>query len=461
MGIEKAIKRKQRDLDRASSNDDHGNYINVRTEELKQQVREEVIKESSKEQDLLIDKSKLRSAVWQALEKIEGFGYQDLFLTTDERRILTEEIMQQLIGFGIIDPLIKRQDITEIMINGTDNIFIEKNGQIKHAVDDYGKRIKFKSEKDLMTVIEKIVAPINRKVDEANPIVDARLPDGSRVNIVIRPISLGGPIVTIRKFPENPFTMEELIEFGSLNDHVAKWLQKLVQAKYNIVISGGTGSGKTTFLNALSMYIPKDERIITVEDSAELKITQIDNLVRLETRPPNVEGQGEITMRALVRTALRMRPDRIVVGEVRGGEALDMLQAMNTGHDGSLTTGHANSTVDMLSRLETMVLMSGLELPLSAIRQQIASSVDIIIQLGRLRDGSRRVLQITEILGYKKGEIQTNELFHFVTDPQLSSSERVIGKLKPTGHQMHQIEKWQITGFSGNPLDSFIKTLSY
>jgi|SRR5690625_998293 len=452
MGIEQAIKRKQRDFDSDSFSDQQQDYVDIKIEELKQHVREEVIKESSKEQNLLVDKNKLRSAVWQALEHIESTSYQELFLTTEERRTLTEEIMQQLIGFGIIDPLIKRNDITEIMINGTDHIFVEKNGQLDYALDDYGERIKFKSEMDLLTIIEKIVAPINRKVDEANPIVDARLPDGSRVNVVIRPISLGGPIVTIRKFPENPFTMDELINFGSLDKNIAEWLKKLVQAKYNIVISGGTGSGKTTFLNALSMYIPQDERIITVEDSAELKITQIDNLVRLETRPPNVEGQGEITMRALVRTALRMRPDRIVVGEVRGGEALDMLQAMNTGHDGSLTTGHANSAVDMLSRLETMVLMSGLELPLSAIRQQIASSIEIIVQLGRLRDGSRRVLQITEVTGYENGEIQTNDLFRFETDSHKSSSDYVVGQLKPTGYQMQQIDKWQITGFTGHPL---------
>lgn len=452
MGIEQAIKRKQRDIDTGDISGTHLDYVAIKIEELKQQVREEVIKESSKDQNLLIDKSKLRSAVWQALEHIESSSYHELLLTTDERRTLTGEIMQQLIGFGIIDPLIKRTDITEIMINGTDHIFVEKNGQLEYAVDDYGEKIKFKSEMDLLTIIEKIVAPINRKVDEANPIVDARLPDGSRVNVVIRPISLGGPIVTIRKFPENPFTMDELIDFGSLDKNIAEWLRKLVQAKYNIVISGGTGSGKTTFLNALSMYIPKNERIITVEDSAELKITQIDNLVRLETRPPNVEGKGEITMRALVRTALRMRPDRIVVGEVRGGEALDMLQAMNTGHDGSLTTGHANSAVDMLSRLETMVLMSGLELPLSAIRQQIASSVEIIVQLGRLRDGSRRVLQITEVTGFANGEIQTKDLFRFKTDSQKSTSERVVGQLEPTGIKMQQTDKWQITGFTGNPL---------
>src|SRR5690625_3394989 len=412
MSIEQAIKRKQREnegLEGASWSPELDDQIS----ELKKSVREEVIKEGNKDQKILSDKDKLWAAVWQSLEHIELLHYQDLLLTTEDRRNLTEEIMQQLIGFGIIDPLVKRNDITEIMINGTDHIFVEQNGKLSYALDDDGERIKFKSESDLMTIIEKIVAPINRKIDESNPIVDARLPDGSRVNVVIRPISLGGPIVTIRKFPENPFSMEELVEFGALDASIAEWLKKMVEAKYNIVISGGTGSGKTTFLNALSMFIPEGERIITVEDSAELKLNQIENLVSLETRPANVEGKGEITMRALVRTALRMRPDRIVVGEVRGGEALDMLQAMNTGHDGSLTTGHANSAIDMLSRLETMVLMSGLELPISAIRRQISSSVELVIQLGRLRDGTRRVMQISEIIDYQDGEIQYHDLFHF------------------------------------------------
>lgn len=452
MNIEQAIKQKQREAE----DNDHASAtanVNEQIDELKKAVREEVIKEGSKDQSLLTNENKIRSSVWESLEHIERTFYEDLLLTTAERRDLTEEIMQQLTGYGIIDPLIKRHDITEIMINGTDDIFIEKNGQLVYAHDEEGKRIRFKSEADLMIIIEKIVAPINRKIDEANPIVDARLPDGSRVNVVIRPISLGGPIVTIRKFPENPFTMQQLIEFGALDQQVAQWLEKMVQAKYNIVISGGTGSGKTTFLNALSMYIPDDERIITVEDSAELKITQINNLVNLETRPPNVEGQGEIPMRALVRTALRMRPDRIVVGEVRGGEALDMLQAMNTGHDGSLTTGHANSASDMLSRLETMVLMSGLELPISAIRQQIASSVELIVHLGRLRDGTRRVMQITEITEYSNGEIQSQNLFEFITDPKLSTRDRVIGSLQPTGNMMRQTDKWHISGFGEHPLE--------
>ncbi|MFB4159392.1 CpaF family protein [Geomicrobium sp. JSM 1781026] len=452
MGIEQAIKRKQRESE--GYNDELWSpELDKQVDELKKSVREDIVKQGNKDQKLLSNNDQLRASVWQSLEQQENMHYQDLLLTSEDRRVLTEEIMQQLIGYGIIDPLVHRDDITEIMINGTDDIFVEQGGRLKYAIDEEGERIRFKSENDLMTIIEKIVAPINRKVDESNPIVDARLPDGSRVNVVIRPISLGGPIVTIRKFPSNPFSMEKLVEFGALEPYVAVWLEKLVRAKYNIVISGGTGSGKTTFLNALSMYIPDGERIITVEDSAELKVTHIDNLVSLETRPANVEGKGEIAMRDLVRTALRMRPDRIVVGEVRSGEALDMLQAMNTGHDGSLTTGHANSAIDMLSRLETMVLMSGLDLPIPAIRRQISSSIELIVQLGRLRDGSRRVLQISEILDYEDGEIQYRDLFKFNISSVDSTPEKVVGKLEPTNEIMQQIEKWQAAGFGEQPLD--------
>ncbi|MDQ0298877.1 pilus assembly protein CpaF [Salibacterium salarium] len=451
MGIEQAIKKKQ--LENEGTSEEWGHEYENSIEQLKQAVREDVVKKGNKDHKLLTDVDKLRVAVWNALEDGEGDQFQELLLTAEDRKTLTEEIMQQLIGYGIIDPLVRRDDITEIMINGTDNIFIERSGKIEYAYDEEGQRMQFKSESDLMTIIEKIVAPINRKIDEANPIVDARLPDGSRVNVVIRPISLGGPIVTIRKFPENPFSMDELVEFGALDASIAEWLKKLVQARYNIVISGGTGSGKTTFLNALSMYIPVGERIITAEDSAELKLSHIENLVNLETRPANVEGKGEISMRDLVRTALRMRPDRIVVGEVRGGEALDMLQAMNTGHDGSLTTGHANSSVDMLSRLETMVLMSGLDLPVSAIRRQIASSVEIVIQLGRLRDGSRKVVQISEIREFENGEIDHVDLYRFETSVQDSSNDAVHGRLKPTGEGIVQNEKWQAAGFGESALE--------
>ncbi|NEU30505.1 CpaF family protein [bacterium LRH843] len=409
------------------------------------------MKESSKNKQLLLQTKALHTSVWGYLEK-EGEGeFRELLLTNKEKQGIAEDIVQQMVGYGIIDPLVKDESITEIMINGINHVFVEKNGRIGLASDEEGEPLRFQSETELLNLIEKIVAPINRKVDESDPIVDARLPDGSRVNVVIRPVSLEGPIVTIRKFPENPFSMEKLIEFGAIDAHTAYLLRKFVQARYNIVISGGTGSGKTTFLNALSMYIPSGERVITVEDSAELKLTQIKNLVRLETRPPNIEKQGEVSMRDLVKTALRMRPDRIVVGEVRGGEALDMLQAMNTGHDGSLTTGHANSGPDMLSRLETMVLMSGLELPISAIRRQISSAVELIVHLGRMRDGSRKVLQIAEIRNIRDGEIESVDLFRWEMDGSLSTKERLVGSLKPTGMMMTQMEKWEGAGF--DPLE--------
>lgn len=315
-----------------------------------------------------------------------------------------EEIFSSLKRMDIIQQYLDDESVTEIMINGKDDIFIEKSGKLIKT----GK--KFDSEKKLNDVIQQIVAGCNRSVNEANPIVDARLSDGARVNIVLTPVALNGPIVTIRRFPKEPITMEKLLSFGSISEEAADFLKQLVIAKYNIFISGGTGSGKTTFLNALSQFIPSDERIITIEDSAELQLLNAENLVRLETRNSNIEGCSPITIRDLIRTSLRMRPERIIVGEVRGAEALDMLQAMNTGHDGSLSTGHANSTIDMLKRLETMVLM-GMDLPLEAIRGQIAGGIDIIIHLARQRDHSRKVVEISEITGFVNGVITLNKLF--------------------------------------------------
>ncbi len=315
-----------------------------------------------------------------------------------------EEIFSSLKRMDIIQQYLDDESVTEIMINGKDDIFIEKSGKLIKT----GK--KFDSEKKLNDVIQQIVAGCNRSVNEANPIVDARLSDGARVNIVLAPVALNGPIVTIRRFPKEPITMEKLLSFGSISEEAADFLKQLVIAKYNIFISGGTGSGKTTFLNALSQFIPSDERIITIEDSAELQLLNAENLVRLETRNSNIEGCSPITIRDLIRTSLRMRPERIIVGEVRGAEALDMLQAMNTGHDGSLSTGHANSTIDMLKRLETMVLM-GMDLPLEAIRGQIAGGIDIIIHLARQRDHSRKVVEISEITGFVNGVITLNKLF--------------------------------------------------
>ncbi|MBN2793964.1 MAG: CpaF family protein [Clostridia bacterium] len=357
---------------------------------------------------------KVKSSTWKIIDELLSDQFKSIVLSSSEKNEMQEKILQVMFGYGVIEPFINDESITEIMINGTDYIFYEKQGKIHVMKDSKGQPITFRTDQEIMHVIDKIVAPINRKVDQSNPIVDARLPNGSRVNIVIPPAALDGPVVTIRKFPESPYTMDHLIEFGALSKEVAAFLEALVKARYNIIVSGGTGSGKTTFLNALSSYIPNDQRIITVEDSAELKITQIDNLIRLETRPPNIEGKGEITIRDLVKTALRMRPDRIVVGEVRGAEALDMLQAMNTGHDGSLTTGHANSSADMLSRIETMVMMAGLELPLLSVRQQMASAVDLIVFLRKMPDGSRKLDEIVEVTGIKDNQVQLN----------------VIGKLK-------------------------------
>ena len=328
------------------------------------------------------------------------------FIPLGEKAILGRELFNAFRKLDILQELIEDEEITEIMINGTQPIFIERNGRI------YETDKKFLSRGKLEDVVQQMVAGCNRVVNEATPIVDARLEDGSRVNVVLPPVALNGPIVTIRKFPKSRITMETMIDTGSIGKEAAAMLIQAVKAKYNIFISGGTGSGKTTFLNVLSDFIPKEERIITIEDSAELQITGIPNLVRLEARNANVEGTGEINIRDLIRTALRMRPERIIVGEVRGEEALDMLQAFNTGHDGSISTGHANSPDDMMSRLSTMVLM-GIKLPLEAVMRQIASGIDILVHLGRLRDKSRKVLEIMEVLGYEKGEIRLQPLFSF------------------------------------------------
>ena len=349
-------------------------------------------------------------------------------LSLEQRQEIGRSVFHSIRKMDVLQELVDCDDVTEIMINGTDNIFIEKGGRI-YAWDKH-----FETREKLEDVIQQIVAKCNRVVNEASPIVDARLENGARVNIVLAPIALNGPIVTIRRFPDHPISMEDLLSFGSITREAAEELEKLVVAGYNIFISGGTGSGKTTFLNALSHYIPKTERIITIEDSAELQLQGIPNLVRLETRNANTEGAKAISIRDLIKSSLRMRPDRIIVGEVRGSEAIDMLQALNTGHDGSLSTGHANSSRDMLTRLETMVLM-GMELPLAAVRRQIASGVDIIVHLGRLRDKSRRVLEIVEILGFEDGEIITAPIYEFQEKGE--ENGRVQGTLVKIGEIMH------------------------
>ncbi len=385
-------------------------------------------------------KKELREKVQERLGCLREMSDEEVEETIDEvllerRELVTypvalrwklkKELFDSLRRLDILQIFVEDDSVTEIMINGTEHIFIERGGRLQKL--DQG----FDSPEKLQDVIQQIVAGCNRVVNEASPIVDARLADGSRVNVVMNPVALNGPIVTIRRFPARPVTMDWLVRNHSLSEQAALFLENLVKAGYNIFISGGTGSGKTTFLNALSQFIPAEERVITIEDSAELQLQGLPNLVRLETRNGNVEGCREIGIRELIRSSLRMRPDRIIVGEVRGPEAVDMLQCLNTGHDGSMSTGHANSGRDMLARLESMVLM-GLELPLAAIRQQIASGIDIMIHLGRLRDRSRRVLEITEILGFENNEIKLNTLFEFEEAGE-DNEGRIIGEFQKKG----------------------------
>lgn len=375
----------------------------------------------------------------ERIDQIVTDRLKDIYCPIETKVSISQQVYSSIRGFGLLDSIISDDSITEVMINGPEKIFIEKKGRLTRLDK------KFESQRKLEDVIQRIVGLAGREVNQANPICDTRLPDGSRVNVVLPPIALCGPTITIRKFSKEPMTINKLIEYGSITQEIADKLELLVKAKYNIFISGGTGSGKTTFLNALSNFIPKDERIITIEDSAELQITGIDNLVSLETRNANASGAGQITIRDLIKSSLRMRPERIIVGECRGGEALDMLQAMNTGHDGSLSTGHANSPHDIISRIETMVLQ-GQDFPLNAIRQQIASGIDIIVQLGRLRDKSRRVLEISEVDGFMDGEIVLHTLYRFEETAVLDSG-RIQGFLKKAGTLCHT-DKLMAAGLS-------------
>lgn len=375
-------------------------------------------------------------------EKVEELVLQkigDQYCSINQRVSIVQQVYSSIRGFGLLDSILTDDTITEVMINGPENIFIEQNGRL-FKLDK-----QFESQRRLEDIIQRIVGLAGREVNQANPICDTRLPDGSRVNVVLPPIALCGPTITIRKFSKDPMTVEKLIRYGSITQEIADKLELLVKAKYNIFICGGTGSGKTTFLNAMSNYIPHDERVITIEDSAELQIKGVDNLVSLETRNANASGAGEINIRDLIKSSLRMRPERIVVGEVRGGEALDMLQAMNTGHDGSLSTGHANSTADMLSRLETMVLQGAAGLPLEAIRQQIASAIDIIVHLSRLRDKSRKTMEISEVVGFENGQIIMNPLYVFQEDEN-STLEKVSGSLVRTKNKMQNDFKLKLSG---------------
>ena len=367
-------------------------------------------------------------------EQVDG-----VYISISEKIDIVDHVYSSIRCLGHLDIILKDDEITEVMINSFDEVFVEKNGKVEKL------NVKFEDTKKLGDIVQRIVGRAGREVNQSNPIVDTRLPDGSRVNVVLPPIALKGPTVTIRKFSKKPMTVEQLIKYGSINKEIADKLETLVRAKYNIFISGGTGSGKTTFLNAMSNFIPRNERIITIEDSAELQISNIENLVRLETRNANTSGAGEITIRDLIKSSLRMRPERIVVGEVRGAEAIDMLQAMNTGHDGSLSTGHANSTKDMLSRLETMVLMGASGLPLEAIRNQIASAIDIIIHLSRLRDHSRKVVEIVEVVGMKDGEIELNTLYEFIESAE-STTDKVVGSLERTNNPLINNHKMKLMG---------------
>jgi pilus assembly protein CpaF len=392
--------------------------------ELKSRIHTEIVQEVDPQ---LLDTRDNTDLVRQTVENliIEKLSEEEKPLSRSEREMILRDLMDEVLGYGPITQLLDDPTVTEVMVNGPNQVYCERNGKL--ALTD----IMFYDDNHVLRIIEKIVSPIGRRIDESTPMVDARLPDGSRVNCIIPPLSLTGPTITVRKFSRDPFTVDDLITFGTLTQEMADFLQACVEARLNIVVSGGTGSGKTTTLNVLSSFIPETDRIVTVEDAAELQLRQ-DHVVTLESRPPNIEGKGAITIRDLVKNCLRMRPDRIVVGEVRAGEALDMLQAMNTGHDGSLTTGHANSPRDVLSRLETMVLMAGMDLPVRAIREQIASAIHLIVAQSRMRDGSRKITHLTEVVGMEGDKITLQDIFIF-KQRGVDEAGRVVGTHEATG----------------------------
>ena len=412
---------------------------------IKNQVHEILLKEIDPEVLDKSDEPEIQEQLKNKIEEIVGFILDHDYpaTTRNERLKIVTEISDEVLGYGPINSLLMDPSVSEIMVNGPCQVYVERKGRLELT------GVRFRNNEQVLQVIEKIVAPLGRRIDEGSPMVDARLPDGSRVNAIIPPLALKGPTITIRKFAKEPFTIRDLIGFNTLSPEMACFLEACVKVKLNIVVSGGTGSGKTTTLNVLSSFIPADERIITIEDAAELQLRQ-EHVVPMETRPANIEGKGSVTIRDLVKNALRMRPDRIVVGEVRGGEALDMLQAMNTGHDGSLTTGHANSPRDMLTRLETMVLMAGMELPARAIREQIASAIDLIVQQSRLKDGSRKITYITEVQGMEGEVITLQDIFVF-EQQGVDETGKILGKLRPTGIRPKFFDKFEVSGIKLPP----------
>ncbi len=402
--------------------------------DLKTRVQNKLLGELDPSMDIS-KTDEVKRTIQELFEQI--LSEENIVLSRPERARLFEQIAAEILGLGPLQPLLEDETITEVMVNGAKNIYIERKGKL-HRVP-----VTFENNEHVMRIIDRIVAPLGRRIDEASPYVDARLPDGSRVNAVIPPISLVGPVLTIRKFAKNPITLEQLIQFGTITPEALQFLKACVEARLNIVISGGTGSGKTTLLNILSSFIPADERIVTVENAAELQLRQ-EHVVTLESRPPNIEGRGEVTIRQLVINCLRMRPDRIIVGEIRDEAALDMLQAMNTGHDGSMTTLHSNSPRDTLARLETMVMMAGMELPVRAIREQVASAIDLVVHQERLRDGTRKVVYITEISGMEGDVITMTDLFSF--EQTGIEDGRIVGRLRATGLRPKFMDKIEAAG---------------
>ena len=405
--------------------------------DVKRTIHVDIIKTMNREGQVKVD----RSTIYKLLdEKINDDEYK---IPRIDRPKVFSELFNDIVGYGPIEDLVESEKYSEIMINGPDQIYVEQGGKL--VLTDK----KFRDEEHLMNIIDRIVSQVGRHVDESSPMCDARLPDGSRVNVIVPPLSLVGPVVTIRKFGKKPITAQQLVKFGSITPNMLSFLEACVKGKLNIIVSGGTGSGKTTLLNVLSSFINDDERIVTIEDAAEVQLKQ-EHVITLEARPANLEGKGAITIRNLVKNALRMRPDRIIVGEVRSEETLDMLQAMNTGHDGSLTTIHANTPRDSIARIETMVMMSGMELPLKAIRDQVASAIDLIIQQSRLRDGTRKVTSISEVVGMEGDVVSMQEIFRFETDGHVDAQGKFIGQFRATGVRPHCVEKIRANGVTVN-----------